>query len=203
VTSARLAEGWDAAFEGSPFRLRFELGGEVHGSDEPAPRFIQALGRARQIASDLFEGTPHLHGIVGCWTDSARDLFAPAEDGFAALEAVGFRSQSIAEWRTPADPGDDGYDAECVWRAFDLTGRQADRDVLLWCAVAYEIGIEPKAPIQSYLVDFARGVLLHVYDDRGIDVTALEPEPLLDLHRSRDAWLLDHDRPRMQAAFGR
>jgi hypothetical protein len=202
VTPTRLAEGWDAPFEGAPFRLRFELGGKVHGPDEPVPRFIQTLGRARQIASDLFEAAPQLHGIVGCWTNSATDLFAPVEDGFAALTEAGFRSQHIAEWRTPAYPGDDDQDAECVWRAFDLTGRPADRDVLLWCAATYEIGIEPRVPIMSYLVDFIRGVLLHVYDDRGMDVTAIEPEPLLDLYRSRDEWLLDYDRPRMKAAFG-
>lgn len=53
----------------------------------------------------------------------------------------------------------------------------------------------------SYLADLERGILLHVYDDRGMDVSALTAAPLLPFYERFDAWLLDSDRERMKAAF--
>ncbi|HEX6376889.1 MAG TPA: DUF3885 domain-containing protein [Allosphingosinicella sp.] len=196
------ASHWDLAFRSSPFRLRFELGGETFGSDAPVPRFVQAFGRARQLASEAFERSRRVCGIVASWPDSAHDLFAPAEDGFQALAAAGFAAPLLREWAAPLgiDPDDDER-VPARWRAFDLTGDLAGRDVLLWCSVAYEMAVSPKAPVMPFLADFERGLLLHVYDDRGMDLTALGPDPLLDLYRSRSDWLLDHDRERMRLAF--
>jgi len=52
----------------------------------------------------------------------------------------------------------------------------------------------PFPPVIAFLVDFDRDILLHVYDDRGVDVTALDRATLLPLYRSRAEWLLDYDR---------
>lgn len=62
--------------------------------------------------------------------------------------------------------------------------------------------LSPKAPVASWLVDFDVGVSLFIYDDRGMDVRALWREALDAVYRQFDAWLLDHDRARMTAAFG-
>jgi Domain of unknown function (DUF3885) len=90
----------------------------------------------------------------------------------------------------------------CARKAYDLDGDAAGRDVLLWFSISCEMAITPKAPVLSYLADLDRNILLHVYDDRGMDVTALDREALLPLYRSRAEWLLDHDRRRMADAFG-
>lgn len=168
------------------------------------PRFVQAFGRARQVAHDLFQPSRRLFGIVAASEDTRNDLFAPADDGFAALHAAGFAATPVREWREPLWPAheDDEPQPPALWRAFDLTGDLAARDVLLWCSVAYEMGITPTAPVISYLADFDRGVTLYVYDDRGMDVTAFEPGPLRELYAARDEWLLDYDRERMAEAFG-
>ena len=194
---------WDEPFRTSAFRLRFELGGEVFGNDAPVPRFVQALDRARQIACDVFERSNSLFGIVAASADSAHDLFAPTKDAFGVLHASGFCLPHVAEWQASLWPDENVEDEQTLssWRAFDLIGHVAVRDVLLWCAIAYEMPIAPKTPVLSYLVDFERGILLHAYDDRGMDVTSLEPGPLLPVYRGRSAWLLGYDRARMAAAF--
>ena len=76
------------------------------------------------------------------------------------------------------------------------------RDTLLWASIAYEMPIAPKAPVLSWLADFDAGVMLHVYDDRGMDVRALHRSTIEQIYRQFDAWLLDYDRPRMAVAFG-
>lgn len=65
-----------------------------------------------------------------------------------------------------------------------------------------DLGVEPSAPVELYLVDLARALVFHPYDDRGADIVAAEPGPLLPTWRRRHAWALEFDRPRMTATFG-
>jgi len=64
------------------------------------------------------------------------------------------------------------------------------------------MSIHPKAPVTSFLVDFERGILAYVYDDRGMDVTALERDTLLEIYQTRNDWLLRYDKDRIVEAFG-
>lgn len=91
------SEQWLAPFRSSPFSLRFELGGETFGNDAPVPRFMQAFGRARQVAREVFEDSQRMFGIVAAFPNSANDIFAPARDGCAALAAAGFKCRPMHE----------------------------------------------------------------------------------------------------------
>jgi len=193
---------WDPRSSPSLFRLRFELGGEAFGTDQPVPRFVQAFDRARQIAGEAFAPSQHLFGVVAAWSKPQDDPSGPAEDGMAALRQAGFALAPVQEWQAPLWPGEPPEDqVPARWGAFDLTGDIAARDVLIWCAIAGEMAITPAAPVVSYLVDVGRGVTLYIYDDRGMDLTAITPEPLLDIYAGRSEWLLACDRPRMKLAF--
>jgi hypothetical protein len=57
--------------------------------------------------------------------------------------------------------------------------------------------VEPKAAVVSYLLDPDAAVLLHVYDDRGMDLTGLTAQSVAPFYGEFDRWLLDHDRDRM------
>ena len=196
------SDQWRAPFQCSPFRLRFELGGEIFGIDAPVPRFSQAFDRARNVADEVFESTKRLFAIVA-WPTTGRDFSAPGDDGFEAIAKAGFRSTPAAEWTAPLWPEEDDEDrVPALWRAFDISEDRVARDVLLWCAVSLETAITPKAPVISYLIDFDRGISLYVYDDRGMDVTAVDRDSLLRVYRARREWLLDYDRARMIEAFG-
>ena len=198
---AILDRNWDQAFRASPYRLRFELGGEIFRNiDQPVPRFIQAFHRAQAITNAVFASSTSLTAILAGSRRSAHDFCAPAADPFKALKALGFRSTAPwCQWSAPRDPSDeDGTLFD--WRAIDLTD-PAMRDTLLWTCIVYEMRISPKAPVLSYLADFDAGVMLHVYDDRGMDVHAIARPAIEPLYRQVDCWLLDYDRPRMAAAF--
>lgn len=196
-------ETWDRAFRESVYRLRFELGGEELGCDEaPAPRFVQALTRSRLIRDAVFADASKLYAIVASTADPSRDFYAPVQDSFDALSKLGFRANAIAEWRARLYPHDpEPEDEDFIWRAFDVSYDLASQDAMLWCSLAYEMPIGPKSPVLSWLADFEKGILFHVYDDRGMDVTALTAPSLLPFYRTFDHWLLDYDRERMKAAF--
>ncbi len=185
---ASFSDQWLAPFRSSPYSLRFELGGETFGNEAPVPRFLQAFGRATEIAQEVFENSRQNFGVVAAYPNSADDIFAPAEDGFEALAAAGFTLEPMHEWQAPMwpDQAEEEDRMPCRWRAYDLGGDIVQRDVLLWCAISLEMAVVPKAPVSSFLADFDRNILLHVYDDRGMDVTALDREVLLRTYRGRD-----------------
>lgn len=199
-----ISKRWLEPFRSSCYSLRFELGGETFGNDAPVPRFVQAFGRATEVAQEVFASSRQMFGIVAAFPNSAEDMFAPAGDGFEALAAAGFSREPISRWQAPMWPDqiEEEDRLQCRWRAYDLTGDAVQRDVLLWCAISYEMTITPKAPVSSFLVDFDRNIVLHVYDDRGMDVTALDREVLMPTYRSRQSWLLMYDRERISEAFG-
>lgn len=123
------------------------------------------------------------------------------EDGFVALQSSGFHAPLISEWQAILypDPDDEGY----VWdvRSYDLGQDKIARDTLLWHAVAFEMPIYPSAPVLSFLLDTNASVMLHVYDDRGMDVIADDPAKLHGLYSNFADWLLDYDRERMAKLF--
>ncbi len=76
------------------------------------------------------------------------------------------------------------------------------RDALLWTSIAEEMAISPHAPVMSWLIDFDTMIVLHVYDDRGMDVRALDRDSIAPLYQEFGAWLLEPERSRMAAVFG-
>lgn len=94
---------------------------------------------------------------------------------------------------------DDAYLSKL--RCYDMNGQKLYRDTLIWNAIANEMPIRPSAPVDSFLIEPSRSIMLHVYDDRGIDVIAEDPRNLRDLYDRFDDWLLDYDRDRMRAMF--
>ncbi len=181
---------WDDHFKASPFRLRYELGGKLDNIAAPIPRFVQALIRSRAIAQSSFAESKELWAIVGSWGTGA----------FEELAKLGFRGNPFAEWGAALD-GPDNSEESGLWRAFDVTGDEAACDAILWASIVNEMPIAPKAPVDCYLADMDRGILLHIYDDRGMDVTALAPSSINGLRDRFDNWLLPFDRARIGAAF--
>jgi hypothetical protein len=121
---------------------------------------------------------------------------------FELLHEMGVSTEpTLATWTGYWWPDDEADDEIKPWvqRAVRLNWDQAD--ILIWNQVAHDIGVAPQAPVMSKFVDLERSVSVNVYDDRGMDITALNGEAISDLHTRFDGWLLDYDRPRMSEAF--
>jgi hypothetical protein len=176
---------------GSPFRLRFELGGELSN----LPRFIQAFDRARSLAEAVFTNS-RLIAVVGVSVNDDEG-HRPKNERVRALKAVGFDAPLVSKWRAPRHQGE----GACWWKCFDIGTDRLVRDTLLWCSTSIDMAIAPKVPVTIYLIDPARSIILNAYDDRGMDVCAILRNNLIDTYVAFDKWLLDYDRPRMAEAF--
>jgi len=200
---------WTDAIWQSPFRLRFKLStaGEKVDGGNYITMFASSFDRARELARAALGVEPPLAIVMGYaaapWKIHVDDDEKASPSSFAALADMGVSTaEAEAIWSGYLYPGDeeDAELAPCEHRAVRVTWDQAD--ILLWNNIAQEIGVRPRAPLLSKLVDRERGIVVNAYDDRGMDITALSPEPIEHLYHRYGAWLLDYDRPRMAEAFG-
>lgn len=75
-------------------------------------------------------------------------------------------------------------------------------DSLLWASVSTYGEIRPKTRwLNIYIVDFQRRIAIHIYDDRGMDVVAMEADAVRPLYNVFSEWLFDFDRARMNESF--
>lgn len=193
---------WATRFNREDVRLRFELGGEVFSNTvQQVPRFLQAHQRASAVADALFRrncvGVVAWNGLI----PNSASLPDEVQDGFVTLQSTGFQAPQISEWQAIVYPDSDDEARLWTLRSFDLGQDKVARDTLLWHAIAAEMPIYPSAPVEAFLIDPGSALLLHVYDDRGMDVIACDPAQLDDLYSTFADWLLDYDRERMTKLF--
>lgn len=197
-----LGPHWERAIWSSPYRLRFELnqGGAY------VNRFAVAYDRARTLARGALP-TNNPVAVIAAYPRPRAEIGAKRKGwmkgtAFEILAEMGVpTSAAETAWSGYFRPNNE-TDEDCTpleHRAVPVTWDQAD--ILLWNQIAHDIGVAPQAPVNAKLVDLERGVVVHAYDDRGLDVTALGPTAISDLYRRFDSWLLDYDRPRMASAF--
>ena len=193
---------WARRFSSDDVRLRFELGGEEFDNvGQSVPRFLQALHRSSTIADKLF--SKNCVGLIA-WNGREPNFIGITEvkNGFDALESTGFNAAQISEWNAPLYPESDGDDSD-IWkiRSYEIINNKAARDTILWHAIAHEMPIHPSAPVVTFLIDPVNSIMLHAYDDRGMDVMADDAAKLRDAYSAFDGWLLDYDRERMRILF--
>ncbi|MEW5927149.1 MAG: DUF3885 domain-containing protein [Gemmatimonadota bacterium] len=186
----------ESAFEPGLFyanepALRFELS---RGGTR-VEQFTQAYDRAREIARYVFRDSASLAVVLAWWGEGppVRHL-----DVFRSLRACGARMRRPRSCWTRAWEDEFGLEPR-TFAAF-----RADASALgglLWGPLAADLGIRPRQEARVYLADPERGVLLHPYDDRGMDVIGPNRALLADLFARFHDYLLEYDLERMRAFF--
>lgn len=203
--SLSLGPEWQRDLLRSPYWLRFELDdGEYVG--RYVTKFINSYDRARKLVRKALP-SDEIVGIIAAFPNPSLDLNAQrlgwtAASGFEELADLGVSTEAaFEEWEAFWWPSD-AHDPEAErWthRAVRLNWEQVD--ILLWNQIAQDLGVAPRAPVFAKFIDLASGVCVNAYDDRGMDITCLNKEPLIDLYNDYYDWLLDYDRGRMSAVF--
>lgn len=185
-------------FYQSKFALRLELGGDY----EIGPvRFLRAMDRARTVTSKFFSDTKSLTVAVAYTRRRVSDRIPTSM--LKTLSSIGFSGTIGAASRmAPRDQDEVETEADGLHRflcALEISNQADQVSPFIWAAVANEMPISPRFPslAKNYIIDFQRGLILHVYDDRGMDLSAKSPELLRPVYEQFDEWLLDHARVRM------
>jgi hypothetical protein len=198
--------GWDgfpdALFYKAQYALRFELGCEL---PEDPVRFLRAMDRARALSEATFSASPRLTVAVSYYDGERRT--SRAATSFKKLAEMGFRAPFDGFDKVAVNDREYieafGSDLYCYWYSAEIVNEPSQLSVLLWACVAAEGGVTPKARWLEniYIVDFERGIAAHVYDDRGMDIVAIDRREVQPLYNQFNDWLLDYDRAEMDVVF--
>ena len=183
--------------------LRFELGGEKFGTDRPMRRFAQAHERSNAVSQAFFENSSDVFVLL-----SSYGMEQPDKKRLKSLKLCGikhFEFQYLSKTRQQDDDhiSEFGCDLFRHWDIAKLKDKQTISEIL-WLGIASEMGVKPafRGSTAAYLVDAENGLVLHLYDDRGMDVIASQKAPLSDLFFRFNDWLLGQDLTRMTDMFG-
>jgi hypothetical protein len=175
--------------------LRFELGGDhSNGSDE---RISQATQRAVALFRHVFSVADPLILIINDWDWAGREMW-PSEPAGHLLSLIGGQpgGQQFEEIVGPA-AGSSYHRLITPALVRDLDYRRIFEGI-----TNREQGRLPRINESVYFVSAARGLVFHMYDDRGCLIYADAPEKLQSLYAERQAWLVDFHRARFDAMFG-
>lgn len=180
--------------------LRFELADDHVAGYRPLKRFTQALDRAREISGSLFGNANSLWVLSATYGDDK-----PGKDRLKPFEFCDIGSEAFQYLGKVAQCDSDhiesfGSDVYRHWDALELGGC-SKLDEILWLSLGRELGIQPSANSDIYIVDFDSSVALHPYDDRGMDVVSMNTNALKRLYSDYYSWLLRYDLSRMRTTF--
>lgn len=181
------------------YALRFELGGEEWGSNHPIRRFLQAYTRATQIAEIIFQKPDQVHALVSSFGNS--EASSPDFSRLRLVLPTILRSAFAYRMDYSCDDSDLDDDTFTYWHEVQLNERMRINE-LLWMCCAVDMVIKPSCEgFDIFLVDFEKAIVLHAYDDRGLDIVAMEQSALFPLYNTLKEWLFDYDMARMRATF--
>lgn len=184
-----------ALFYEFPGGLRFELS----ESGDGLSLVLTALRKALVVCDDVFSERPtvivHLQAIT---SSSAFTLRCTLRELAAAGIAMPRQRHVWCDVNDESGDRETGFLVHC---AFEVPVAMIQN--LLWCALVLDFpGVRPNPQCQVYLIDPVSRVIVHPYDDRGMDVVCGESAVLQALYEKHQHWLLDYDRAAMDLTFG-
>jgi len=177
----------DGLFNKWPIGIRFELGADWGNAPHHfyTQRFYQAIDRAKTILQEIFKNTQNLHVILTFTNQSTLEAKILVKD----LINCGF---------TLPDKYVLNSNAGII---FNDKITSANTHAILWAIISNEIGVKPTAQIKAYFIDLEKAIVAHPYDDRGMDVIAIDKDNLLPIYNKFGAWILDYDKEKIDKTF--
>ncbi|MEO9635844.1 MAG: DUF3885 domain-containing protein [Parasphingorhabdus sp.] len=191
-----------AIFYNFPWGLRFDLSDvETSSGTKHIERFLDSLKRAKIITHGCLE---HSQNLTVLFSHHGPKAPVPATTrAISQLEAIGFDGSRLGY--LGAVRQDDEFEDQSYrhWYSCRLASEPAEIDKLLWNCIAEDMGVEPYAEwADIHFVDFDKRMIVHVYDDRGMDVIAMDKGTIKPFYSKFNDWLLDYDREKMDQQFG-
>ncbi len=176
------------------FSLRIELAqGEFW-----VERLVSAQLRASAITSAALSGSRETHLVVAHALRASAMETEELVELSAALLAYGLPRFAACE--SQVVPPTDAEDLHTWLGIARLPRSQINRAIV--AALASDLEYFPGVPGHLFILDLEHGVLVHPYDDRGMDVASTSRNQIQNLYDVYGHWLLDYDRQRMDEAFG-
>jgi len=173
--------------------VRYELGEPFpNGSNE---RLNQVYERSRILFEDLFTSDDLMTTIVRDWNTGDDIMFGNTTPDYI-YELMSNDRVSVEVYDMDEDVDEAGNDV-IVEIPFNLTfGSDYMYDMqyreILMAIANYEQGKEPSIGQKVYFLCKNKGILFHMYDDRGLIIHANDPELLRNLYLKYNDWIVNY-----------
>lgn len=180
-----------------PYGLRFEIGRPElaeQGAWEDYAR--SAIARAGELYHSLFAPEDEVLVIMERTPD--RKLNAAFSD--CSLRRV--RAKVLSPFSD--DIEDEGEESYFYRYLYGGKTAQIPGEMVLERIVMGEVfgGVHPYYSSCVYFYNMTKGLVFHLYDDRGADLVAFSREALIPVYREKEELLLDWDREEMARKLG-
>lgn len=189
--------------------IRFEIGSESislwKDSDHKyinSKYFEEALTRALSIFHTVFDKDDSISITYQIYSDGRRKI---RKGNYLFKQIDNLKSKKI-EFSDHRDIYVDtiGFKREC-WRRVtisNLTASDVKVGNILDAMINTDFGIrQPSLPGECFFINHDKGIVLNLYDDRGMDVIAGNKKALNALYKKHNSWILDYDREKIDAVF--
>jgi hypothetical protein len=186
----------DALFYNFPGGLRIEL--SEGGS--PLDQVLVALRKATIICDDVFAGDEMILVHLQAFAPPSRFRLRAEirELRLAGVDIPKFRDAWLEKEEDEA--ADDDVDRYWVNCAFEVPAAKLQN--LLWCAFTSDFGpLRPNPNCRVYLLNTKKGIVVHPYDDRGMDIISQNSAALAGLYGRYNDLLLGYDMEAMRTTF--
>ena len=184
-----------ALFYNFPGGLRFEL--SEGGS--PLDQALSALRKAAIVCDDIFSGEERILVHLEAWRPASRFALRTM---LSELKVAGIPIPKVREVWFDAEGQDeeDGEDLRLLCCAFEVPVSKLQN--LIWCAITTDLGsLRPKPRCRVYLLNLNKSLVVHPYDDRGMDVIGKDKSALSALYNRYGDLLLNYDIEAMRQTF--
>lgn len=184
-----------ALFYNFPGGLRFELS---EGSDS-LDLALSALRKASVVCDDVFAGEERI--LVHLEARAPKSRFG-LRTMLRELKVAGIPIPKARDvWFDAEEPDeDDDEDLHLLCCVFEISTTKLHN--LIWCAITTDLGsLRPKPRCKVYLLNVNNGLVVHPYDDRGMDVIGQNKSALSALYTRHNDLLLEYDIKAMRQTF--
>jgi hypothetical protein len=180
-----------------PVGIRFDLGGRALKPDE----VDLVLLRAASLFEAAFSAEDTCIVVAQDWPEENRlpwlarivPLFTFARSNAAGLDAPQGRLETLDEEEPEVGP----YTLTWVKQP----ARVLDYRLIFSAIANADHGRSPAISSRVYLINLVSNVILHMYDDRGLDLIASRKDALSKVYRDFNSWILDYDRAQINRTF--
>ncbi len=177
---------------------RVDFGGDLLGQWPAGIRFdtgITQVSRAVDLFRFLFESAKSCLVISGEWPTATQRTGTPL------FETPGIFSQPPSNLQALDISPFEDTPYRLTWTCIAPHSIKATG---IFQGIAHrEQEGNPKIVSRVYLLDPTAKIIMHMYDDRGLDIIASHIEAIRTLYERFDDWVLDNQRHRVAFRFGR
>lgn len=187
----------NALFYAYPDGLRFELS----EGGEPIEQVLTAMRKASLVCEDLFNAVDSLTVCLRRFVGS--DKFA-LRKVLRELKNAGIIIPEKREIWFDLVPREDRFDEDIEewWVNVVFEMPTTKLQSLFWCAFTVDFpSLRPSPHCDLYIFNLKERILVHPYDDRGMDIIGPNKNILKKLYVKHNRLLLDCDRARMSNSF--